>query len=276
MTSTVQTTTGSPLPAPPRAVDQRRVTFPRVLTSEWVKFRSLRSSWAMLLAAAAGLVVIALIIAANTGSHRAGLDPEDTVLSATLQGYHLAELLMGILGVLFVSGEYSTGMVRSTMAAVPRRVPVLFAKAIVLGVVVGVAMAVATLVAFLSSEAVLARSGHGFSLSDPTGVRVVFGTALYLVLVALLGSAFGWVVRSTPGGISSLVGLLLVVPLLLSLFGDLGRTVAEYLPSPAGEAFAVSLRLPHTLSPTTGLVVLVLWVLAAMTTAAVLLKRRDA
>ena len=259
-----------------RAPADRGVTLTRTVHAEWIKLSTLRSSWAMLAAAGAGMLAIALVVAYNTGRHHTGLDPEDAVLSATLQGYHLADLLMGILGVLFVSGEYATGMIRSTLAAVPKRVPVLLAKAAVLGAVVLVTMTLATVVSFLSSQALLGHYHHGFSLSDPTGVRVVFGTAVYLTLVALLGSAFGWIVRSTPGGISSLVGFQLVLPVLLGLFGTFGRDVVQYLPGAAGESFAVTLHAAHTLSPGVGLAVQVAWVLGAMGVAAVLLRRRDA
>lgn len=269
--------------APPAAANSRKqpppgheVSFPRAVHAEWIKFSSLRSSWAMLAAAVLGMVAIALVVAYNTGRHHAGLAPEDAVLSATLQGYHLADLLMGILGVLFVSGEYATGMIRSTLSAVPKRVPVLLAKATVLGAVVLLTMTIATVVSFFSSQALLGHYHHGWSLSDPTGVRVVFGTAIYLTLVALLGSAFGWIVRSTPGGISSLVGVQLVLPVLLGLFGTVGRNVVQFLPGAAGESFAVSLHAPNTLTPGAGLAVQMAWVLGALFIAALLLRRRDA
>lgn len=278
---TATTYASEPAPAPartgrPQPPAGSGVTFPRTVRAEWIKFSSLRSSWWVLAAAVVGLVAIGLVIAYNTGRNWTGLAPEDAVLSSTLQGYHLAELLMGVLGVLFVSGEYATGMIRSTLGAVPKRVPVLLAKAVVVGAVVLVVMTVATLVTFLSSQALLGHYHHGFSLSDPTGLRVVFGTAAYLTLVALLGSAFGWIVRSTPGGISSLVALLLVVPVLLGLFGTWGEKLAQFLPTGAGESFAVSLHAPNTLTPGAGLAVLAGWVVATMALAALLLRRRDA
>ena len=112
------------------------VTLPRVIASEWLKFRTLRSTVALLAAAVVGMVVLGAVIAHNTRDP-AGLDPEDVVASGPLQGYYLGQLLIGALGVLVVSGEYSTGMIRATLAAVPRRLPVLLGKVVVLVAVVG-------------------------------------------------------------------------------------------------------------------------------------------
>lgn len=255
---------------------QRAVTFPRAVHSEWIKFRTLRSSWLVLAAAVAALIVIGTLIGYNTGKHPAHLDPEDTVPSAVLQGYYLGQLLIGVLGVLFVSGEYSTGMIRSTMAAVPRRIPVLVAKALVFGVICLITLVPTSIVAFLAAQAVRGRYLTAYTLSDSTALRVVIGTGVYLTLIGLLGGAIGWIVRSTPGGISALVGLLLVVPVILRVLpGAWVKSLAKILPGEAGDSFVSSLRMPDTLAPWTGLGVLGLWVLGMLAVAGVLLARRD-
>lgn len=178
--------------------------------------------------------------------------------------------------MLFVSAEYSTGMIRSTLAAVPTRTPVLLAKALVFGVVALVAMVAAAFVAFLGAQGFLSHYGHGSSLSDSTVLRVVIGTGVYLALVGLLGGALGWIVRSTPGGISALVGLLMVLPVVFRVLpGSWAADIAEYLPSGAGGSFVSSVHAANTLTPWVGLGVLAAWVLAALAGAAVLLKRRD-
>lgn len=253
------------------------VALARAVSSEWIKFRTLRSTLATLGVAVVGFVVLGLVIAYQTGRNPTGLDPEDTAASATLQGYLLAQLVIGVLGVLFVSGEYSTGMIRSTLAAVPKRIPVVAAKTIVLSAVVLTTMVVTSVVTFLVAQLVLGHYGHGYSLSDPTAVRVAVGTGVYLTLIALLGSALGWLVRSTPGGITALVALILVVPVLFGqLLGTWAKDLNQLLPSSAGESFVMSLRADHTLAPWTGLAVLVAWVAVGLTAAAVLLRRRDA
>ena len=256
--------------------DRGTVTFPRVVRSEWIKLRTLRSSWITLFAAVAAMILIGTLIGYNTGKNWAGLAPEDAVPSGAMQGYFLGQLLIGVLGVLFVSGEYSTGMIRSTLAAVPKRIPVLLAKTVVFGATALVAMVSAALLAFGGAQIFLSHYGHGSALSDPGVLRVVVGTGVYLALIGLLGGALGWILRNTAGGIATLVGLLLVVPVLLEVLPwqwlkDIGR----YLPGNAGGSFVSSIQVPDTLTPWTGLTVLALWVVAALGVAAVLLKRRD-
>jgi len=253
------------------------ITFPRVVASEWIKFRTLRSSRIVLVAAIVAMIAIGSLIGYNTGAHwGGGLDPEDRVASAPLQGLYLAQLLIGVLGVLFVSGEYTTGMIRSTLAAVPTRLPVLGAKAVVYSAVTLVTLVPASFAAFFAAQSFLRHYGHGTALSAPTALRVVIATGVYLTLVGLLGSALGWIVRSTPGGISSLVALLLVVPVLLRVLpGQWVQDAAKYLPSEAGASFYGTLHDATALSPGGGLLVLALWVVAALVLAAVLLRRRD-
>lgn len=276
MTTTTHEVLSEPVP-PLRDQRDGDVSLARVLSSEWVKFRSLRSSWVMLVAAMLALVVLGLVIGYNTGRHFSGLAPEDSAASGPLQGYYGGQLLMGVLGVLFVTGEYSTGSIRSTLAAVPRRIPVLGAKALVFGTIALVTMVAASFGAFFGSQAFLSHYGHGSSITDPGVLRAVIGTGVYLALIGLLGSALGWIVRSTPGGISSLVGILLVIPVLLQVLpGSWSGAVLKYLPSEAGSSFVMSVRLPDTLAPWTGFAVLVAWVAAALVVAAVVLRRRDA
>jgi ABC-type transport system involved in multi-copper enzyme maturation permease subunit len=204
-------------------------------------------------------------------------DPEDVVASGPLQGYYLGQLLIGSLGVLVVSGEYSTGMIRATLGAVPRRLPVLLAKVIVFLGVVATAMVAASVAAFLVAQAFLSGYRPTYSLSDPDVLRVVVGTGVYLTLIGLLGGALGWIVRSTPGALVALFGVILVLPVLLLLFnGSWAEHVRAWLPTGAGASFSTSLRMPGALAPWPGLVVMVGWVLLTHVAAAVLLRRRDA
>ena len=247
-----------------------------VIASEWLKFRSLRSTLLVLGAAMLGMVGFGAIIAFNT-RNPAGLDPEDVVASGPLQGYYLGQLLMGALGVLVVSGEYSSGMIRATLAAVPKRLPVLVGKTVVFTVVVGVSMIAASITAFLVAQAVLSGHRPTFTLSDASTLRVVIGTGVYLTLVGLIGSVLAWIVRSTPGALVATLAVILVLPILFELvFPSWGSYIAAYLPTGAGQSFSTTLPRPHALSPWVGLAVMVGWVVAGLIAAAAVLDRRDA
>jgi ABC-2 type transport system permease protein len=253
------------------------VSLRRVMNAEWIKLRTLRSSWYVLGGAMAAMIAVGIIVAyATTRSNWAHLKVEDTTASATLQGFYLVELLVGVLGVLFVSGEYSTGMIRSTFGAVPRRLPVLTAKSAVFGAVSLIAMTATSFATFFAAQVILSNHHHGHSLSDPGALRAVAGVGLLMALVGLLGGAFGWIVRSTAGAISALVSLLLILPVIVGLFpGSFATTVAKYLPSNAGKAFVVSYHNPDLLAPWAGIAVFAAWVAAALVAAVVLIRRRD-
>ncbi len=259
------------------APSKQEVTFARVMKAEWIKFRTLRSSWLTLGAAVAATVILGLVIGYSTSTANwARLDAEDKMASAPIRGFLITQLVIGVLGVLFVTGEYATGMIRSTFAAIPRRLPVIGAKAAVFGVVALVAMTVASFAAFFGAQIFLGPDDHGSSLSDPGVLRSVAGVGLYLTLVGLLGAGIGWIVRSTAGAITALVGLLLILPNLISFLGSWADGIVKYLPSNAGESFVSSARVPDTLAPFTGIGVLTLWAAAAFVAAVMLVCRRDA
>ncbi|MGI8665256.1 MAG: ABC transporter permease subunit [Jatrophihabitans sp.] len=261
----------------PSAVDSYPVTLPRTIRSEWLKFRSLRSTLSVLGVAVLGMAGIAMIVAYNTRHLSAAIQPDDAVPSSTMQGYYLGQLLIGALGVLFVSGEYSTGMIRSSLAAVPKRVPVLWAKLIVFVSVTAVSMIAISLVAFLAAQALIGHYRHSFSLGDPGVLRVVIGTGVYLTLVGVIGAMLAWIVRSTPGSLVAYIAVILVLPVLFAnVLGTWGKDIAQFMPSEAGGSFIRSIREPHTLAPWQGLGVLGLWAVLGIVVAAVLLRRRDA
>jgi len=275
--SATVTAPAAPRPAGPGA-EAQPVTLRRVIRSEWIKFWTLRSTWAVLSAAVVGMLVLALIVAYNTRHLTSNLQANDIAPSSTLQGYYLAQLLIGALGVLFVSGEYGTGMIRSTLVAVPRRLPVLWAKLVVFVTVTATSMIIVSIVAFVCAQALLSHYRTGFSLSDPGVLRVVIGTGIYLTLVGMIGGALGWIVRSTPGALVAYFAVVLVLPVLFGeALGNWGKQVAEFLPDQAGASFSTSIpESSYSLSPWVGLLVLVGWVAVALAIAAGVLRRRDA
>ncbi|AEW98203.1 ABC transporter permease subunit [Streptantibioticus cattleyicolor] len=263
------------------ATGRRRVTLPRVVTSEWIKFRSLRSTYLTLLIGVVvmiGIAALACWATANRWPHlpmgeKEGFD----AAGRSIDGFMFAQLAIGVLGVLVISGEYATGMIRATLAAVPKRLPVLWAKLLVFGSVTLVVTAVASLVSFFVGQAMLSAQHIQTSLSASGVPRVVLGTALYLTLVGLFGVGMGTVTRSTPGGIAGVFGTVLVLPLILhALPSSWVDAIGPYLPSNAGQALTVLHAEPHQLAPWTGFGVFCLYVAAVIAAGAVVLKRRDA
>ena len=270
-------TLSAPATARNGRVESRPVTLPRTIASEWLKFRSLRSTVSVLGVAVVGMLAIGLIVAYNTRQLTPSLQPDDIVASSTLQGYYLGQLLIGALGVLFVTGEYSTGMIRSTFAAVPKRLPVLWAKLVVFIAVTAVSMIAISLITFLAAQGLIGHFRTGYSLTDPGALRVVIGTGVYLTLVGVIGAMLGWIVRSTPGALVAYIATMLVLPVLFgNVLGTWGKDIAQFMPSEAGGSFIRSIREPHTLAPWTGLAVLGLWAVLGAVVAAVQLRRRDA
>lgn len=267
--------------APGGTAARREVTQLRVLHAEWIKLRTLRSTFWTLAVATVALVGFGLLFCAVNASRWPNMPTPERAqfhpAQISLRGYFLAQLAVGVLGVLTVTGEYATGMIRSSFAAVPRRLPVLWAKAALYAAVVWAVMSAAALGAFLGGQALLSPRHIGLSLGDPGVLRVVLGTGLYLTVVGLLGVAIGALVRNTAGGIAVVFAVLLILPALTEALPDSWyNAVDRYLPSTAGQSVLALDHVPHTLQPWPGLGLFALYALAALAAAAVLLRRRDA
>ena len=269
----------APRPLAPE-VDIAGLSYLRIVRSEWTKLRSLRSTGYTLLAATAMLIAFGIIdcasIVANwatlSAKEKASVDP----LLASLRGIDGAQLAVGILGVLVITGEYATGMVRSTFSAVPKRLPVLWAKATVFGVVSLVLTVPAALIAFFASQSILDGQHVSIAFSHPGVPRAVIGAALYLTVLGLLALGLGALIRNTAGAIAALVATVFVLPALISaLPRNLKDTIAPYLPTNAGGAITSIHPDPHTLAPWTGFGVLCAYTAATLLCAALLLTRRD-
>lgn len=242
----------------------------RVLWSEWTKLMSLRSNWLVLVGVPVGFAGLSAVIGAN--SH----GPADPTL-AVGGGFLLYALAVGILGLLMMTGEHQSGLIRSTLAAVPRRLPVLWAKAALLVIAVGPTMVVAYVGAFLANQA-FTDAAVRISLDDPGVVRALLGAAAATVAAGLMGLALGTLVRSTPGSIAAYVaGLVILPPVLLgALPVDAQDTVLPYFPTLALQGmFQVGAAGPAMLGPGAAALVVLGWVILMLTAAAVVLRRRD-
>jgi ABC-2 type transport system permease protein len=249
-----------------------RYRFRHVARMEWIKLRSLRSTWWVLAATVAGAIGIAVAVGLNTEDATADLT------NNVLAGISLGLLLAGVLGVLAMTGEYSSGMIRATLVAIPDRPLVLAAKAAVFGLLALAAGEVAGFIAFFAGVAALPDRIPAPGLGQPGVLRaVVLGGAGYC-LIGLLGLGLGAVLRHTPAAIAVLVGGVYVVAQFVAV---LTRTLMPYLPV-AIVANSLTVVRPvsedgfHPLSPWTGLVMLGLYAAAALGAGAWLLARRDA
>lgn len=258
-----------------------RVRQRSVIHAEWTKVRSVPSTLWSLLAAAALIVGLGGLYAAvrvtrppKTPEALAAFDPT----AVSLTGAQLAVFAIGILGVLVVTAEFATGTIRSTLAAVPRRLPVLWGKAVALSATTLVLCLPAALVAFLVGQSVLSAEHLNTTLGAPGVGRAVVGSAAYLVAVGLLGLAFGALLRSTAAGIGALFGVLFALPILVGFLPEhAADSVAKFLPSGAGAALtSVRPDAATELSPLGGLIVLTLYVAVALALAAWRLRHRDA
>lgn len=261
-----------------RVVEVHPVTLGRVIASEWVKLRTLRSSWITMGLAFAALPVLGLVIGIITNSNwnrmRPGRIAAFNPVDASLGGVNFAQLAIAVLGVLVISGEYSTGMIRSSLGAVPKRLPVLWAKLLVFGLTTLILMEIGAFAAFWLGQAGLAS--HGTTISSAGALRAVIGTGLYLTVVGILSAALGFVIRSTAGGISAVVGLLLVIPGIMNILPQSWQdTISPYLPSNAGSDL-YSLRVePGSLAPWAGFAVFCIYAVIAVVAGAIVLERRN-
>ncbi|MFE2889363.1 ABC transporter permease [Streptomyces sp. NPDC059272] len=257
-----------------------RVTGRGVVRSEWSKFWSLRSSWITLGLAVLFLVAIGAIAAAlySPDGPLGGKDAAPgTALTLALAGTNLAALAVGALGVLLSAGEYSTGMVRSTFAAVPGRLHVLWAKCAVYGPIAFVTSTVGALVSFVLGSVALHGEPIALSLGDAGVFRCLVGAGVYLGLVGVYGVTVGLLVRNNAGGIAILAGVVLVLPGLTGLLpSSLGDTVSRYLPSNAGQSVMTLHESSDSLvSPMAGFTALLVWAVLLLAGAAYRLRRSD-
>ncbi|MGN6741953.1 MAG: ABC transporter permease subunit [Amnibacterium sp.] len=278
-----------------------RLTVPRVVRSEWIKLRTLRSTWWCAALIVVLPVLFGLLVAPflDRGGATLTTTAQDaaTVGVATV-GTNFTQLIAAVLGVLVISGEYGTGMIRSTFTAVPTRLPAVLAKLVVLAALIFVLGLVAAALTLAATAGILTQHGVTLRLGEAAVWMPIVGSAAYLALVAMLAFAIGALVRNTAGGIAASIGLLLVLPILLGV--AIGLTSATWLenvnallPSAAGGQLhtyaapagattfgpgsrAAAPAADIVLNRWGGLAVLAGWILVALVPALVLIRTRDA
>ena len=256
-------------------------TFGDVLRSEWTKLRSVRSTfWALTVTVVLGIVLGALISAAAAHgyakfsvSEKLSWDPTGVSQSGML----IAQVAIAVLGVLCISSEYSSGMIRTSLISVPKRGRVLAAKSLVFALVTFVVGEVTCFAAFFVGQALIAGHAPHAALGDPGVARAVVGGGLYLAALAVLSVAAGALLRHPAAGIACTMAVVLVLPLIAQALPDSWRNpVTEFWPTQAGAQLTSVYHSAHTLQPWPGFGVMCLFVAIVYAIAWTLLDRRDA
>lgn len=258
---------------------RERTAFSDVLRMEWTKLRSVRSTYWTVLVGAALAVGISILFSVHARSDllsgRETVDGFDATLTS-LNGLYLVQVAIGALGVLVISSEYSTGMIRATMTAVPHRRTVLAAKATVFAVFTFIVGEIISFAGFFLGQAIMSDTHASATLATPHALRAVLGGGLYLTAVGLLGFGLGAAIRHTAGGLSAFFGVMFASTVVVDLLPTTWRNrVIDYMPANAGSQVLTTVKTGSALGAWQGLGVLCLYSVAAIAVAAVLIGRRD-
>ncbi|MFK4836629.1 ABC transporter permease [Microbacterium sp. ZW T2_14] len=285
------TTALAPAPTTPArasaADSPYRLSFARLVASEWIKFTSLRSTWWSIGLVAVVSIGLSLLMAFSYAAF-AGDMPPMSVEEANRQAVQvvvfstvLTQLLAVVLGTITVTGEYSTGMIHSTLTAAPGRVGALFAKALVVAVTMLVTSAVVFAIAAAVSGPVLPTGAVDLSHPD-SSLMPLLGATVYLAITAVVGVGIGFIIRNGPGALAAGIGLVFVAPILVLFFPRLDsfqwiHDAASYLPSNAGQSLFMGAPMTgELLEPVPALVTLAAWAVVAIAGGIAVLKTRDA
>lgn len=276
---TAQSMAGAPAPAP--AATGKRATFGNVISSEWTKILTVKSTfWTLLAGIVVSIGLSALLAWAFVASYdqmsasdRADFDPA----SFGLVGLNFGMVAFGVLGVMVITAEYSTGMIRTALTAMPRRPEYLAAKVLVLGLLVLIVGEIVSFASFFLSQLIYQSKDIDASISGDGILRAVVGGGLYLTLIALFSLGVGALLRHTAGAVTTVLALLFVLPIFGPLLpGDWGETVNKYLPSNAGGAIMSARQTDAALEPWTGFAVFAIYTVVVLVAAFALFQKRDA
>lgn len=248
-----------------------------VLAAEWTKLWSVRSTGWSVLVTVVAVVAVAVLSGRSLLSYRSAADvsPAD-VVGVALEGVVFGQLAICVLGAMAMTGEYGTGMIRGTLAAVPARIRLLLGKALVVAAVALVTGTVTGLLAFLTARPVIGPAADGVDLADPGVLRAVAGSGLYLAVLAVFALAAGTILRNGAVAVTTLILGVLILPNVLGQFGAAGRAVSRWWPTHAGYQLLHVDRLAGQPAPWTGFVIFTGATAVLLALAAVLLVRRDA
>jgi ABC-2 type transport system permease protein len=270
-----------------RSAVAARPSFLGILRGEGIKLLSLRSTWWILAATVLLITGISLAVAYSLDAMAA--DPLKARGLATMNGaeavaggFQLGMVTVAVLGALLITGEYSTGMIRSTLAAVPTRLPVLTAKAIAVALLTAAAAGVSIALSYLVTMPQLGKYNLVPALDEARTWQVFGGTVYFLVAAALFSLGVGTLLRSSAGAITVALSVLLLLPGILTFITvDWVQKIVSYLPLPASGAFLGGGQgslssAGNGLTATTGVLVIAAYALVPLVAGGVVLRRRDA
>lgn len=255
-----------------------------LVRAEWIKLRTVRSTYWTLLVTALGMIAAGAVLSAAYANHYQGLSAADKAAfdpaAYSLSGFFIGQLAIGVLGVVAITSEYATGSIRATFAASPQRQMVLAAKAIVFAAVAAVTGILSSFAAFFIGQAVLSKKGLEAHIGDPGALRSIIGAGIYLAIMGLLALGLGTLIRRTAGAVGAFVGLVLVLPVFVQALPTATQSaITKYLPSDAGQALIGRTKFApasHLLAPWTGLAVFCAYTAVVLAAASITLHRRDA
>lgn len=269
------------------------VSFGGILRSEWIKLITLRSTaWFLVITAVVtiGLDTLVSIVIASSFRSAGTSVPAPTLQTAALQGLTISvgftQLIVLVLGALVITGEFGTGMIRSTFTAVPARIPAVLGKALVFALVVFLVAAGSLALSAVISAAVFAGAGLHPDLGDPAVLGALLGAAGYLALIGVFAFALGAIIRASAGAIGAALGVVLVLPPVLGLVTQLAQAawvgnIAKFLPGGAATMYAyeptggVDATGVVTLNAWEGLALIVAWDVVLLVVGSILIRRRD-
>lgn len=257
----------------------RLADYTNVLRFEACKLLTVRSTfWTLLIAVVSNIALAALAAVFLAGRLSTGDKATIDAVRLSLAGLHLSQIAIGVLGVLVITGEYSSGLIRATFSAVPQRRLVLHAKAVVFTLTALVVGTVSSVGAYYTFQALLpAGDSLRSTINDPGVLRAVTGAGLYLAALGLLGFGLGAIIRSGAGAIATLFGLLFVPPILIDVLPHSWQTIiGPYLPMNAGSDIFITQHQPGSLQPWTGFGVFLLYAAITVTAGIIAIKHRDA
>jgi ABC-2 type transport system permease protein len=258
-----------------------RVTFAGALRSEFTKIRSVRSTYWTLLAMFVVVVGFGALASWGRASHGGEAGPFFDPTRQSLAGLYIGQLIIGVLGVLVISSEYSTGMIRTTLTTNPHRGVMIAAKGVVFSVVALVTSLITSFTAFFLGQALMSSHHISTTIGSPGVLRAVIGGALFLTACGVLAFGLGLLLRHSAGGIAATVGLLFVVTILVNFLPQSWQNdVDKWVPALAGgQVWMVQAQPPGStpmFGPWPSLAVLCGWAALAVVAAVGLFHRRDA